>query len=56
MDKLTNVSRKELIPVRGGNSKGDPCEAMAYHGFNGLEDEVVGRIANWIRAQKMRMQ
>ena len=27
--------------LSGGNSVGDPCEARAYHGFNGLDDEVV---------------
>jgi hypothetical protein len=27
---------------------GNPCEARAYHGFNGLESEVVGKIAAWI--------
>jgi hypothetical protein len=32
----------------GGVSRGDPCEAMAYHGFNGLEKDVVGKIAEWI--------
>lgn len=50
MEKLTAAPRKELIAVSGGISQGDPCEAMAYHGYNGLEAEVVGRIAAWITA------
>ena len=48
MDKLTAVPRKELLTVEGGKSQGDPCEAMAYHGFNGIEREVVEKIADWI--------
>jgi len=48
MDKLTAVPRKELLTAIGGTDRGDPCEAMAYHGFNGIEDEVVRKIADWI--------
>lgn len=48
LDKLTQAPRKELIRFSGGISRGDPCEAMAYHGFNGIEPEVVARIATWI--------
>ncbi len=40
--------RKELVTVNWGSNRGDPCEAFAYHGFNGIEDEVVGKIAAWI--------
>jgi dienelactone hydrolase len=50
MAKFTATPRKELIAVSGGTSQGDPCEAWAYHGYNGLETEVVGRIAAWITA------
>jgi len=48
MDKLTAAPRKELITVEGGRDEGDPCEAMAYHGYNGKEQEVVTKIAEWI--------
>jgi pimeloyl-ACP methyl ester carboxylesterase len=48
MDKLTAVPRKELLTFEAGRSEGDPCEAMAYHGFNGIEQEVVTKIAEWI--------
>lgn len=48
MDKLTAVPRKELLTFEGGRSQGDPCEAMAHHGFNGIEPEVVSKIAEWI--------
>jgi pimeloyl-ACP methyl ester carboxylesterase len=48
MDKLTAVPPKELITVSGGKNRGDPCKAMSYHGFNGIEQEVVTKIAEWI--------
>ena len=48
MDKLTAVPRKELLTFEGGKTQGNPCEAMAYHGFNGIEQEVVTKIAEWI--------
>jgi len=48
MKKLDGSQRKELVTFRGGENRGDPCEALAYHGFNGLEKEVVGKIADWI--------
>ena len=50
MDKLGSAPRKELITFKGGENRGDPCEALSYHGFNGLENDVVGRIATWIKA------
>lgn len=51
MSKLEPLSRKQLLTFKGGVSRGDPCEAMAHHGFNGLEREVVAQIAAWISAQ-----
>lgn len=47
-DKLTAVARKELLTFEGGKSQGDPCQAMAYHGYNGIEQKVVDAIAEWI--------
>jgi dienelactone hydrolase len=51
MQKLSSAPRKELVTMKGGNDRGDPCEAFAYHGFNGLEADAVARIAEWIRAK-----
>jgi dienelactone hydrolase len=48
VEKLAHSPRKEVLSFKGGQSKGDPCEAMAYHGFNGLEREVVQKMAAWI--------
>ena len=50
MDRLTTPPRRELMVFEGGISEGDPCQARAYHGFNGIEREVVTRIAAWITA------
>lgn len=49
MKKLEGAPKKELISVKGGEDRGDPCEPYAYHGFNGREKEVVGKIADWIQ-------
>ncbi|MDI6747682.1 MAG: CocE/NonD family hydrolase [Rhodocyclaceae bacterium] len=51
MDKLGNAPRKQLLSFTGGENRGDPCAAMAYHGFNGLERDVVAQIAAWIVAR-----
>lgn len=51
MSKLAAVPRKEMIAVEGGENEGDPCEAFAYHGYNGIEREVVAKIAAWIAPQ-----
>jgi hypothetical protein len=48
MDNLTSVPRKELLTMEGGKDRGHPCEAMAHHGFNGLEEQVTALIAEWI--------
>jgi len=51
IDKLRNSPRKQLIPVSGGSSTGDECEALAHHGFNGVEQSVVQQIGTWIIAK-----
>ena len=50
MERLTTPLRKELMVFDGGISEGDPCEARAHHGYNGIERDVVSRIATWITA------
>jgi len=52
MDKLAKTPKAELISVTGGQSRGDPCEAMAYHGYNGIEADVIGKISRWVIAAK----
>lgn len=51
MRKFENVSRKELLSFKEGQTKGDPCDAFGYHGYNGIENEVVMQIATWILAK-----
>ena len=51
MDKLSAAPKKELLTFDGGRTRGDPCEAMAYHGFNGIEKDVVATIAQWIETK-----
>lgn len=46
--RLTQSRHTEVIAVKGGQSKGDPCEAEAYHGYNGIEPQVVDKISAWI--------
>lgn len=47
-DPLRHAPRSDTIVVEGGTSTGDPCEAFAYHGFNGGERAVVAMIARWM--------
>ena len=35
----------KLLTFKGGFDRGDPCEAFAHHGFNGIERDVVAKIA-----------
>ena len=48
LERLTAAPRKELVAFDGGTSRGDPCEAFAYHGYNGIERDVVAAIVAWI--------
>jgi hypothetical protein len=51
MQNLTQTPKKELLTLSGGDlSVSDPCEASSYHGFLGLDAEVVTAIASWIKA------
>lgn len=50
---LTNASVKKEIMVDGGaNPSGDVCAALHWHGFIGIEQEVVKVISNWINAPR----
>jgi hypothetical protein len=51
MSKLGDAPRKQLLSFTGGEDRGDPCEAKGYHGFNGIEREVVAQTAKWILAK-----
>ena len=51
MERLRHLPKKELLAFKGGESLGNPCEPSAYHGFNGIEGEVVAKTAQWILAK-----
>lgn len=42
-----SAGRARVAWLSGGSSQGDPCEARAYHGFNGLDGQVVGLAAGF---------
>lgn len=46
------AARSQLLTYTGGRSEGQPCEAFSHHGFNGIEERVVGDISAWIAARK----
>lgn len=52
--KLTSVPRKEVLTFEGGTNAGDPCEPLAYHGFNGIVAKVAGHIADWVIRESTR--
>ncbi|WP_036666484.1 alpha/beta hydrolase [Paludibacterium yongneupense] len=47
---LSAAPVKARIAEEGGISRGEPCEAFAYHGYNGIEERVVRDAADWIKA------
>jgi dienelactone hydrolase len=47
-DALHDNPKAQILTVKGGTNQGDPCEARAYHGFNGIEQDVVRKITDWM--------
>lgn len=46
---LTRAPHSEIMTFSGGlPPRSQPCEALAPHGFYGVEDEVIARILAWI--------
>jgi hypothetical protein len=39
----------DFIPMEGGISVGEYCEAFSHHGYNGIERETMDKIKDWIR-------
>lgn len=42
-----SAGRARVAWLSGGRNEGDPCEAWGYHGFNGLDGQVVGLAAGF---------
>jgi pimeloyl-ACP methyl ester carboxylesterase len=47
---LTGAKKVDIKFLNGGSAKGDPCEARHYHGFEGIDGEVVRTITDWLKA------
>ena len=45
----TTSPRAELIRLDGGREESMPCKARSYHGFLGIEDELIGRISSFMK-------
>jgi hypothetical protein len=41
------AGKARVVWLDGGESEGDPCEAFAHHGFNGIDMEVVSAVASF---------
>ena len=46
---LLSTPKADVVLLSGGRTRGDPCEANSYHGFLGLDSEVVTQTVNWLR-------
>lgn len=47
---LTASPKVDVRLLSGGSAAGDPCEARHYHGFQGLDAEVVRITTDWLKA------
>ena len=43
-------TKSELVMIDGGEDVGLPCMGLAYHGFNKVEDQLIGAAAKFILA------
>ncbi len=41
-----------VVWLDGGTSTGDPCQARSYHGFNGIDGQVVSTVARFALSGK----
>ena len=51
LNKLSSIlnsnNRNEVVIYSEGITRGDACQAMSHHGFNGIEQQVVSKIVDW---------
>jgi hypothetical protein len=50
--KAWGGSRVRVVWMDGGNDTGNPCQARAYHGFNGLDGRVVSTVAQFALSRR----
>lgn len=49
---MTHSPHVRVLSISGGTTRSDnPCGSLTPHGYNGIEDEVVGAIAQWMDAR-----
>ena len=41
------AGKARVVWLDGGSSEGNPCEAFAHHGFNGIDGQVVSTVAGF---------
>jgi hypothetical protein len=41
------AGKARVVWLDGGTSEGDPCEAFAHHGFNGIDGQVVSVVSGF---------
>ena len=52
-ERLKGATVKKLLMVEGGaGARGNPCEAMHWHGYVGMEGEAVKLIADFVKDPK----
>ena len=47
---LTKAARVDVTMLSGGRTQGDPCEAMSYHGYLGIDGDVVKAVTTWLNS------
>jgi hypothetical protein len=50
VSRLTSADPVRVALYSGGNGTGNPCHVAHYHGFNGIEEDVVADIVTWMKA------
>ncbi len=48
--RLIKARRVGVMWFDGGFPRGNQCQARHYHGFNGIEDEVIAKMAAWMKS------
>lgn len=54
---LTSAPKVDIVTLDGGGPRGstaDPCGAVHYHGFYGIDDQAVAATVQWLRANMRR--
>ena len=54
---LVGAPKVEIVTLSGGgptNPRADPCEANHYHGFTGIDDQVVTATVSWMKGNARR--